>query len=506
MVNQRRLRWALSLRLLSRYGRLLVLGLLALVALLWVLSTYRTPARRFFAALSPLDAQHALLLTSKDPSVSGAVTLEVVDHTGQRLWSMPSDDFSPHEIEGALTAVADEQTIYLYGLWPDRSEMAVRALERGSGAQRWTRPLWWPQRTLPEGQPYVARALDPSVGDTLLLDGPRLYVRHALGSERGQTRFALKVLDTRTGELLWQRDLPEGDPPQLSGSMALLAPGRLLYLDGFGDATLLDGESGRVLQTIERVSFVTCVLPQAVVLRHSTALPSELQIWRPEGERYHATPIRFPENPTYYAWASWCTQRDGDLILPIYHWLQRGSRMVSVARIDPQTGRTQWVVETAAALTISARGEHYAAQAPRFLALGSTLAQEPGAPMHQQIATVDLDQGELVTLRNVQQSYVALNFPGGAYFAALQVKGGPALLQVQPDSGALTARLAAQGMSLPTLHSGLTPSSEALWLYRRGWYPLEHGPIWLLLNLNTMTLTHSAGPHSPQIIEQEQPP
>jgi len=132
--------------------------------------------------------------------------------------------------------VVAEKTVFVVET-VDTKTVAVRALDRASGEERWRQS--WPGK----GKvPFFAASNGDWVRSTPGYDGERLYV--------GDMQEVLRALDAATGEVLWEVDFPatfETGVPDFGFASSPMVDGNALFVQAANSLVKLDTETGETV-------------------------------------------------------------------------------------------------------------------------------------------------------------------------------------------------------------------------------------------------------------------
>lgn len=329
---------------------LLVVGAASVV---WALR----PATRFILGVVAGGPGEALLLTRRNDTHSTRFWIEHVDRTGPLRWSAELTPIEPGEALGfSSVAVADGKVIVLGG-GPDGD--VVLALDQDSGARLWTIAL-----------PAAGRS-SARIGSMVVIDGPRAVIVRDVAADEG-AGIRIDALALADGAHLWTHE------PGDDGDVHRVAPDRLLLTTRRGEAALLDGASGRVLERLP-LTFVLCPLPDGVLGRRSGRLIV-----------VSSAPAReLPGDLRWRASDGPCGARDGDLVVGV----RVGERDdAALVRLAPDSGQARWQTDLGDRLVkpvITVDG-----RLPRYLPVAMD-GGDAGTTIRE-FALVDLDTGAIV--------------------------------------------------------------------------------------------------------------
>jgi hypothetical protein len=208
---------------------------LGLAYLAWYLTR---PLERFVYGLSPIDRDHAILLTRHNGDSETRFFVELVKADGEHLWTSETTPLSALEALGHSGVAADAERIYLLSDRNYDGHLAAIALDRKSGGRLW-------QHEVTPG-PSTAR-----IGPMLFLSPERLLIVHPVGGEKPEE--TLTALDLKDGRVLWPSGTAERVVAKRVETASAGGPGRFVITNPDFDAPErssreLDAATGRVLR------------------------------------------------------------------------------------------------------------------------------------------------------------------------------------------------------------------------------------------------------------------
>lgn len=456
----------------------------AVVAVLAALGWRLRPVKRYAVDAVVLDRDEAILFTSHLARRSRSF-VHLMTTEGTTRWITEVSPFAVEPRGGLGAAVvqlaADREQVYVLvrnadwaGTVP-RHEVAVIALHRRTGAQRW-------RRILATGRSLYGRSL-------LLVNGV-LVVRHGTHDGPPDESETLTALEPRDGRVLW----PTGESARLGfmisaqltptplGSLLLAQRSSSSLRDG---ALVIDPRSGLATGSVP-LRKVACVLPEGVLGFASgrrgdpTFVPRTGDAFGPARRLGPADTFAGPDlanEPVI------CGLHDRHAVLQLRQDCTGCGSSPLLASFDLATGALRWRVDF--------RDDFYllgstlgTGSLPRTLPVLVARAVGGGVSVTRDVAFVDVARGEILRRTPLSDS-ILLSVIASPTATSLQyLANGRSIWQrFDPSSGAPLRVLECPRGRLVGLETAAM--FDRLWCLGRG----EHGPR----DLPFMTLEPSSG-------------